>query len=89
MYVMYVYKATSRFTSARKYKLIKFIAFIWVFTFILVSWCYTKLVSATFCRRYNASFQYTFKSAASQRELERLSLSIVGKNGFFVNIMVW
>ena len=33
MYVMYVYKTTSGFTSAHNYKLTKLFTFIWVLTF--------------------------------------------------------
>ena len=73
MHIVIVYKATSRFTSARKYKLIKLLTFIWVLTFIEVSGCYTKLPLVTFYQRDNAFFQHTSAIAACRHELEGLS----------------
>ena len=67
MHIVIVYKATSRFTSARKYELIKLL------TFVEVSGCYTKLALVTFYQRDNAFFQHTSAIAACRHELEGLS----------------
>ena len=56
LYAMYVYKTTLRFISARKYKLIKLLTFIWVLTFIKYLGATQNQLWGLFCQSDNTFF---------------------------------